>query len=101
MAAHGGRAGEKGGSAGGDGGGFGHLGYAASHVIIGGRTARGGARAHGARPRRARRCTWATSWGGRRFREQGKDISLIYFGQISDVPTEDLREISSLREAAL
>ena len=48
----------------------------------------------------ARRQPYAP-WGGRRFREQGKDISLIYFGQISDVPTEDLREISSLREAAL
>ena len=41
------------------------------------------------------------SWGGRRFREQGKDISLIYFGQISDVTAEGLREISSLQEAAL
>ena len=35
-------------------------------------------------------------WGGSRFHEQSRDISLIYFVQISDSGTENLGEISSV-----
>ena len=39
-------------------------------------------------------------WGGPRFREKSRDISLIYFVEISGVTTENLGEISSLYSTA-
>ena len=42
----------------------------------------------------------ATDWGGRKFREKSRDISLIYFVEISGVTTENLGEISSFYSTA-